>query len=174
MNVTCLIVLALLITINDQMSGSLIRSFVGRLRPANTDNPISPLVHIVDGYRGGRYGFPSAHSANCWGLAFFIYYVFRRHLLTTTLMAWAFITCWSRMYLGVHYFGDIIVGMLVGVVTASLVYYAFQRSLHRMTETYKPYQPDAPHMYIPVMVCWLEILLMLILSFGYNAHTDTF
>lgn len=64
--------------------------------------------------------------------------------------------------------------MLVGVVTASLVYYAFQRSLHRMTETYKPYQPDAPHMYIPVMVCWLEILLMLILSFGYNAHTDTF
>ena len=173
-NVTCLIVLALLITINDQMSGSLIRSFVGRLRPANTDNPISPLVHIVDGYRGGRYGFPSAHSANCWGLAFFIYYVFRRHLLTTTLMAWAFITCWSRMYLGVHYFGDIIVGMLVGVVTASLVYYVFQRSLRRMTETYKPYQPDAPHMYIPVMVCWLEILLMLILSFGYNAHTDTF
>lgn len=172
-NVACLLVVALLIAINDQTSGSLLRSTVGRLRPANLDNPISPMVHIVDGYRGGRYGFPSAHAANCWGLAFFMYYVFRRHLLTFTLMVWAVVTCWSRMYLGVHYFGDILVGMLLGLASASLVYYVFQRSLHRVTETFKPYQLDAPQMYVPVIVFWSEMALMLILAFHFNASTDS-
>ena len=172
-NVTCLLVVALLITINDQVSGSLIRSTVGRLRPANTDNPISPLVHIVDGYRGGRYGFPSAHAANCWGLTFFMLYVFRRHLLTLTLVVWSLITCWSRMYLGVHYFGDILVGTIIGLITASIVYYVFQRSLHRTTETFKPYQADAPQMYVLVIVCWSEMALMLIMASTFNISTDS-
>lgn len=171
-NVTCLLVIALLITINDQVSGSLLRASVGRLRPTNLDNPISPLVHIVDGYRGGRYGFPSAHAANCWGLTFFMLYVFRRHLLTFTLVVWSFITCWSRMYLGVHYFGDILAGMILGFISASIVYYVFQRSMHRVTETFKPYQTDAPQMYVPVIVCWSEIVLMLILAFNFNISTD--
>ncbi len=172
-NLACLLVLALVITINDQLSGSLIRSSVGRLRPTNPANPISPLVHIVDGYRGGRFGFPSAHAANCWGLTFFMLYVFRRHLLTATLVVWACLTCWSRMYLGVHYFGDVLAGTLIGFITASIVYYVFQRSLHQVTETFKPYQEDAPHMYVPVIVCWTEMALMLLLSSHFNVSTDS-
>ncbi len=167
-NVVCLLVIALLITINDQMAGHMFRSAVGRLRPANTDNPISPLVHIVHGYRGGRYGFPSAHSANCWSLTIFCYYVFRRHLLSLTMVLWSVVTCWSRLYLGVHYFGDILAGFLLGFVTATIIYYVFQRGMHRVTETYKPYQVDAPHMYVPVIVCWCEVLVMIILSFDLN------
>ena len=140
-NVVCLVVVALLITVDDQLSGSLLRASVGRLRPANLDNPISPLVHIVDGYRGGRYGFPSAHAANTWGLTFFMLYVFRRHVLSFTLMVWAFVTCWSRMYLGVHYFGDILAGTVLGFISASIVYYVFQRGLHHVTETSSPTRP---------------------------------
>ena len=171
--VICLLVVALLITVNDQLSGSLLRASVGRLRPANLDNPISPLVHIVDGYRGGRYGFPSAHAANSWGLTFFMLYVFHRHILSFTLMVWAFVTCWSRMYLGVHYFGDILAGTVLGFVSASIVYYVFQRGLHHVTETFKPYQADAPQMYVPVVVFWSEIALMLIMALNFNVDPDS-
>lgn len=172
-NVVCLVVVALLITVDDQLSGSLLRASVGRLRPANLDNPISPLVHIVDGYRGGRYGFPSAHAANTWGLTFFMLYVFRRHILSFTLMVWAFVTCWSRMYLGVHYFGDILAGTVLGFISASIVYYVFQRGLHHVTETFKPYHADAPQMYVPVIVFWSEIALMLILALNFNVDPDS-
>ncbi len=169
-NVFCLIVLTVVIAVNDQVSASVLRSFVGRLRPANVDNPISPLVHIIDGYRGGRFGFPSAHSANCWGATFFVFYVFRRRLLTATMVVWTVVTCWSRMYLGVHYFGDILGGMVLGFVSASLVYYIFQRAMHRVTETYKPYQPNAPQMYLPVVVCWTEMLVLLLVSLALKAN----
>ena len=60
----CMIGLALVITIADQTGATLIRPYVERLRPANLENPISNMVHIVNGYRGGRYGFPSCHAAN--------------------------------------------------------------------------------------------------------------
>ncbi|MDE6120385.1 MAG: phosphatase PAP2 family protein, partial [Muribaculaceae bacterium] len=54
----------LAVAMADQSCATFIRPFVGRLRPANPDNPIAPLVHILNDYRGGRYGFPSCHAAN--------------------------------------------------------------------------------------------------------------
>lgn len=68
--VVCLIAIALTITIADQVGASLIRPIVERMRPSNPDNPISDLVHIVNNHRSGRYGFPSCHAANTFGLAF--------------------------------------------------------------------------------------------------------
>ena len=57
----CLTAIALTILFADQVCASLIRPAVERLRPSNPANPISDLVHIVNNYRGGRYGFPSCH-----------------------------------------------------------------------------------------------------------------
>ena len=54
----CMVGLALVITIADQTGATLIRPYVERLRPANLENPISDMVHIVNGHRGGRYGLP--------------------------------------------------------------------------------------------------------------------
>lgn len=54
--------IALTITFADQMCSSLIRPVVARLRPANLENPIVDMVYIVNGYRGGSYGFPSCHA----------------------------------------------------------------------------------------------------------------
>ena len=68
----CAVAIALTIVLADQIGASLIRPIAERLRPSNLDNPISEMVHIVNGYRSGRYGFPSCHAANTFGLAFFV------------------------------------------------------------------------------------------------------
>lgn len=67
---TTLIVITLIIALCDQTASGLLKPMIGRMRPSNPDNPISPMVHIVQGYRGGAYGFPSSHAANAWGMAF--------------------------------------------------------------------------------------------------------
>lgn len=104
---------ALTVTLADQTCATLIRPFVQRLRPANPDNPISDLVHIVWGYRGGSYGFPSCHAANTFAVATYLSYVFRhRRLAVVSLFAWAAFNCYSRVYLGVHYPGDILWALL--------------------------------------------------------------
>ena len=91
---------ALTVTLADQTCATLIRPFVQRLRPANPDNPISDLVHIVWGYRGGSYGFPSCHAANTFAVATYLSYVFRhRRLAVVSLFAWAAFNCYSRVYL---------------------------------------------------------------------------
>lgn len=114
---------ALAVTLADQTCATLIRPLVHRLRPANPDNPISSMVHIVWGYRGGSYGFPSCHAANTFAVATFLSLVFRRRrLLVVSLFAWAAFNCYSRVYLGVHYPGDIIVGGAIGSLMGYISY----------------------------------------------------
>lgn len=159
-----LLLVVILITLSDQMVSSCIRPMFYRLRPANLDNPISSMIHVVDGYRGGRYGFPSAHAANCWGAFFFVSYVFRRSVLSYVLAGWALVMCWSRVYLGVHYVGDVICGMLVGLVNASIIYYFFQHYLHKYAQTFHP-KANPCKLYTPAVVCGIETLSMLIIAF---------
>lgn len=110
-----LVVLAVCITIVDQICGSVFRGLVGRMRPSNPDNPLSQWVHIVDNYRGGRFGFPSCHAANATVVAAFVIGMVRRSVIAVVLIVWVLLMCWSRMYLGVHYPGDILAGILFGL-----------------------------------------------------------
>lgn len=118
----CLITIGLIILAADQTCASLIRPEVCRLRPANLNNPLSHLVHVVNGYRGGRYGFPSCHAANTFALAMFMSLVFRNKRFTVMMFSWAIVVSYSRMYLGVHYFGDLFCGACVGSLFAVLFY----------------------------------------------------
>lgn len=129
-----LVCVALVIIFADQVSATLIRPYVARLRPANLDNPIAPLVHIVDGYRGGRYSFPSCHAANTVGLAVYVALLLRHRGLSIFLMGWALLTCYSRIYLGVHYPGDLLVGGVIGAVGAYLMYRLCILSMHYFSE----------------------------------------
>lgn len=60
----CILSIVLAIALADQIGAGTLRESVARLRPANLDNPISSMVHVVNDYRAGRYGFPSCHAAN--------------------------------------------------------------------------------------------------------------
>lgn len=155
----CLVGVALTITFADQVGASLIRPWVERLRPSNPDNPTSELVHIVNGYRGGRYGFPSCHAANTFGLAFYLMFVFRQKGLTWLLMAWAVLTCYSRAYLGVHYPGDLLTGAALGLLGAALCYVLF-----RWVARYK--RPgQVRQLWVPVAVGGLTVAGMLVYAF---------
>lgn len=126
------VAIALTITFADQVCATLIRPLCERMRPSNPNNPISEFVHILHGKRGGRYGFPSCHAANSFGLAFFCLLYFKRKSLSAFLIAWATVNSYSRIYLGVHYPGDLLVGMLVGLCGALLIYSALRFLLRRM------------------------------------------
>lgn len=119
----CLVTIGLIILAADQTCATLIRPEIGRLRPANLNNPLSSFVHVVNSYRGGRYGFPSCHAANTFALAVFMSLVIRHKWFTVMMFSWAFIVSYSRMYLGVHYFGDLFCGATIGSLFAVLFYY---------------------------------------------------
>lgn len=119
----CLVTIGLIILAADQTCATLIRPEIGRLRPANLNNPLSSFVHVVNGYRGGRYGFPSCHAANTFALSVFMSLVIRHKWFTVMMFSWAFVVSYSRMYLGVHYFGDLFCGATIGSLFAVLFYY---------------------------------------------------
>lgn len=114
--------IVLSIVIADQLCATFLRPIFARLRPANLENPISLLVHVVDGYRGGRYSFPSCHAANSFALASFIWWMIRKPRTRAFILVWALVTCYSRIYLGVHYPGDLLVGGIIGIIVGSGCY----------------------------------------------------
>lgn len=122
--VICVLALALTITLADQICATFIRPYCERLRPTNPENPLSAMVTLVNGYRSGRYGFPSCHAANTFALATIIALIARQRRLTVFMFIRAAITCYSRVYLGVHYPGDLLVGAVVGSICGLIVYYA--------------------------------------------------
>lgn len=116
--------IAVAITLADQTCATVLRPIFERLRPANLDNPISSFVHIVDGYRGGKYGFPSCHAANTFALASFMSLVVRRRRFVAYIFTWAVVVSYSRIYLGVHYPGDLLFGSVVGMAAGTICYFA--------------------------------------------------
>ena len=103
----------------------IVKPSVARLRPTH-DLQIGMLVDTVDGYRGGKYGFFSAHAANTFSVALFMSLLMRSGLLSTLLVAWSLTNCWTRLYLGVHYPFDILCGLLWGACVATGVYFLFR------------------------------------------------
>ncbi len=106
----------------DQVCATVLRPLFTRLRPAHPENPISPLVHIVDGYRGGRYGFPSCHGSNSFALATMLALIVRNRRFITFMFIWAAMNAYTRLYLGVHYPGDLLTGAIIGALGAWLIY----------------------------------------------------
>ena len=113
---------------------TIVKPLVGRWRPTR-DPEIGLLVDIVDGYRGGDYGFFSAHAANTFSIAIFFCWLVRSRLLSVALVLWSFTNCWTRLYLGVHFPGDILVGLCWGGLVGTGVYFLYRHFSAKFTWT---------------------------------------
>lgn len=139
-------------TIDDEI----VKPLVARWRPGH-DPEIGHLVDTVNDYRGGNYGFFSAHASNTFSLALFFSLLMRQRLLTIGLISWSLINCWTRMYLGVHYPGDITVGLIWGALVGVFVYKLYCRVT-------KPAFYEARLTYIPIAVLLLSVVYAMLRS----------
>jgi undecaprenyl-diphosphatase len=110
----------------------IVKPTVARWRPTH-DPVIGAVVDVVDGYRGGKYGFFSAHASNTFSIAIFFCWLVRNRLLSVAMIIWSLTNCWTRLYLGVHFPGDILVGLTWGFIVGSGVYYLYYRLTRRMS-----------------------------------------
>ena len=132
----------LLIVLSDQISSGLIKHWVERPRPSHAPE-LEGGLHLVNDYRGGAFGFVSSHAANSIAIALWLAYLMwhktsplaqrlfsqitwsqKRRFLTMLilLVSWALLNCYSRIYLGVHYPGDILGGLMVGTLSFLIVH----------------------------------------------------
>ncbi len=127
------IVLGILISIAlaDQFASGFCKPFFERLRPSHSPE-IENLVYILRDYRGGKYGFISSHASTTFSIAFFVFLALKRFskllwvkVLRYASLFWALLVAYSRVYLGVHYVGDIVAGAIAGILIAWFVFWIY-------------------------------------------------
>ena len=119
-----ILAVALAITASDQFSVHFFKEVFERLRPCH-EPEISGVVHIVNNHCGGQYGFVSSHAANTFALAMLSSGLFQNKFYSWFVFIWAGVVSYSRIYLGVHYPGDIIGGAILGIFIGWLVLVLF-------------------------------------------------
>ncbi len=142
-----LVISALILTILlcDQIASSVFKPIFERPRP--TRDPSLDVI-TVNGYRGGRFGFVSSHAANSFGVAMLLVHIFRNRIFTVAIFAWASIVSYSRIYLGVHFPGDVICGAVLGLIVGWGMYTLYNKVRIRLykkgkiSELQNPYRRE--------------------------------
>jgi undecaprenyl-diphosphatase len=121
----------LIIVITDQTAVYLFKNVFLRLRPCHEPS-MAGKVHLVNEYCGGKYGFISSHAANSFGLAAYLSLLLGKKIkyFTLLILLWALLLCYSRVYLGVHYPGDVIVGGIWGAGIGTSLYVSIRKFVH--------------------------------------------
>lgn len=134
-SIAVFIAIAVLITLSDQTASHLIKNSVQRLRPSH-EPALQGLVHLSKAGPGGQYGFVSSHAANAFALTTFLFLLLPQKFnwLKYTLLFWAALVSYSRIYNGVHYPSDIICAAIIGTLLAYLVSY-FNSRFQLITKT---------------------------------------
>ncbi len=112
----------LLILCSDQVSSHVFKPVFERPRPCH-DEVIKDLVYLPNGHCGGAYGFISSHACNVFALAVYVTHILKRYYskIGYLMFIWAAMIAYSRIYMGVHYPGDVVVGTVVGILIGYIV-----------------------------------------------------
>ncbi len=127
--ITCTFLLVLVVVLSDLTAKYCFKEIFQRFRPSHNLILKDQLTFLnkPDGtfYIGGLYGFISSHACNMFALSF-LFYKYIKNIFPKSiwlLLFWASLISFSRIYLGVHYPSDVIVGGIVGIVIAQFLYY---------------------------------------------------
>lgn len=115
----------LAVTLADQVSVQLFKNIFLRLRPCHEPS-LAGMVHLVNGECGGLYGFVSSHASNSFNVALLSLMLIKRRWYTISIITWASVIGYSRIYLGVHYPGDVVFGAMVGAFIGWGVYKLYE------------------------------------------------
>jgi undecaprenyl-diphosphatase len=126
--------IGLMIFAMDRICSGWVKPTVARWRPTQDPN-LMYLVDVVNNYRGGRFGFFSGHASNTFCVATFLALLFRSGKFGCLLFFWSSTTTFTRIYLGVHYLGDVIVGAVSGMLVGTIFYLAYFYLVHRRMTT---------------------------------------
>lgn len=151
MKIVIVLAIALTVTVSDQLTSSLIKPLVARARPSH-DLQISLLLHYVNDYHGGQYGFMSSHAANAFGTAVLGCAILKNRMFTVFILLFSLLVCYSRIYLGVHYLGDVVCGALVGSFVAYVFLWVLRCAnvyFSTRPKTYAQFSIDFRRMYYP-------------------------
>ena len=119
--VVIVVVIGLAIGAADFIASGILKDLVARPRPTRVPE-LEGVLHLVNDYRSGQFGFVSSHAATTMACALLFSLIWRNKIATGLLMLWVAMNCYSRMYLGVHYPLDILGGLLVGTIVSWAAY----------------------------------------------------
>jgi undecaprenyl-diphosphatase len=157
------VVFILCIVVSDQVSSDILKNLVKRLRPSHVEN-LRGLVHLVNGYSGGNYGFASSHAANAIGFATISSLVLNKRIYTYSIFTWAIITAYSRIYLGVHYPLDVFGGIIVGVLAAFGCYWLIHKFRPGLIQPNVNDSIEKQVIIVPVLVLYISYLGIILFS----------
>ncbi len=115
-----LLFIILAATMADQTS-VFFKNIVERPRPCH-EPLLNGLVHTFNGECGGLYSFVSSHATNSFNVALISLLFIRKRWFTISIIVWAIVVGYSRIYLGVHYPGDVICGSVLGALVGWINY----------------------------------------------------
>ncbi len=119
------VLLAITVTCCDQLSSSIFKPLFERFRPSQ-DPEMLNMIDTVNGYRGGQFGFFSSHAANSFGIVVFLMWLIRDSKFGLIVTIWALINSYTRVYLGVHFVGDILTGIIFGIFFGTVFYWIYR------------------------------------------------
>ena len=173
--------IVLLLLLSNVLTELFFKPFFQRYRPSHHPD-YKDVVSIMNDFRGGDYGFISGHATNSFALAFFFSRLFRNRFVTISIMFWALLNSYSRIYLGVHFISDIVAGFIMGTLIGLLIYeiYIYIRiryfDVDELEKRKSIYTPRLGNMLGIVIFVYITLVILLspwLTSFSHSVIPET-